>query len=81
MIPNTARTDPEFFLNNRTDYITVGFGYREAKWYFDFAYINKVLDENYFAYNASDMNPDYATNPAEVKTTNNNIVFTFGLKF
>ena len=81
MIPNTARTDPEFFLNNRTDYITAGFGYREANWYLDFAYMNKVLDENYFAYNSSNMNPDYATNPADVKTTNNNIVFTFGLRF
>ena len=75
MIPNTSRTDTEYFQNNRTDYITAGFGYREANWYIDFAYMNKSLDETFYPYNLT------SVNSASVKTTTNNLIVTLGLKF
>jgi len=75
MIPTTSRTDTEYFQNNKTDYITAGFGYREANWYIDFAYMNKKLDETFYPYNLT------SVNPASVKTTTNNLIVTLGLKF
>jgi len=85
MMANTTRTDPEYFQNNSTNYLTAGFGYREANWYIDVAYMNKILDETFYAYNTNEvvrLNPNLsAVNPANVKTTNNNIVVTLGLKF
>ena len=83
MIPNTTRTDPEYFQHLRTDYTTAGFGYREANWYIDFAYMFKLLYENYYAFNSTstEFNQAYATKPALVLTNNNNLIITLGLKF
>lgn len=77
----TVRTDPEYFSHNSTNYATFGLGYRESNWYFDFAYINKVINEDYYAYNSNELSNNYKINPANVKTTTNNIVATFGIKF
>lgn len=76
---NTTRTDTEYFQNNRTDYLTAGFGYREASWFIDFAYMNRILDETFYPYNSNSL--AIAVNPASVKTTNNNFVVTLGFKF
>ncbi|MDR3653060.1 MAG: hypothetical protein P4L34_08825 [Paludibacter sp.] len=76
---NTTRTDTEYFINNSTNYLTAGFGYREASWYIDFAYVNKILDETFYPYNSNSL--IYAVNPANVKTANNNLVVTLGFKF
>lgn len=76
---NTTRTDTEYFQNNRTDYLTAGFGYREASWFIDFAYMNKILDETFYPYNSNSL--AIAVNPASVKTTNNNLVVTLGFRF
>lgn len=81
MIPTTTRTDPEFFAHKRTDYFTAGLGYRESNWYVDFAYMNKLLNENYYAFNSTSMNQDYATKPATVLTSSNSLIVTLGLKF
>lgn len=78
---NTKRTDTEYFLHNRTDYYTAGFGYREASWYIDFAYMRKSNDESFYAYNSTNMDENRATTPAKVLTKNNNIVVTLGLRF
>ncbi|MDD3079244.1 MAG: hypothetical protein PHH37_09095 [Paludibacter sp.] len=79
MIPSTVRTDPEYFLHNKTNYLTTGFGYRESSWYIDFAYMHKILDEDYYTFNDSDLQS--GLKPANIITTNNNIVATFGLRF
>lgn len=76
---NTVRTDTEYFLNNRIDYLTAGFGYHESSWFVDFAYMNKILDETFYPYNSNDLS--IAVTPAKVLTTNNNIVVTLGFKF
>lgn len=80
-IPNTTRTDPEYFVHNKTDYFTAGIGYREAAWYIDMAYVNKLTDETFYAYNSSLLADGFKVNPATVKTTNSNIVISVGLRF
>lgn len=77
----TVRTDAEYFTHNKTNYITAGLGYRENNWYFDMAYTNRLLDEDYHAFSSNGLNPAYAVAPANLKTTNHNLVFTVGLRF
>ena len=79
LAPNTTRTDVEYFINNSTNFYTAGIGYREAGWYIDFAYVNKIVDETFYPYNSNNL--PVKVNPADVKTTSNNVVFTVGLKF
>lgn len=81
---NTVRTDTEYFLNNSTNYLSAGFGYREANWFIDLAYMNKIMDESFYPYNTNkiaESNPSLAVSPASVITTNSNIIVTVGLKF
>jgi hypothetical protein len=82
--PYTKSVDTRYFLQNSTNYLTAGFGYREAGWFIDFAYMNKVLDETFYPYNTNNLAktyPDYAVNPVSVITSNNNVVVTLGFKF
>jgi hypothetical protein len=76
---NTVRTDTEYFLNNRTDYLTAGFGFHESNWFIDFAFMNKILDETFYPYNSNNL--AIAVAPAKVITTNNNMIVTLGFKF
>ena len=83
--PNTTRTDVQYFINNKTNFITCGFGYRESNWFLDIAYVNKIENETFYAYNTNaltKLNPSLAAViPANVNTISNNLVFTLGLKF
>ena len=74
---NTTRNDSEYFKHNSSKYLSAGFGYREANWFLDFAFVNKIIDETFYPYNTNII----AVNPAKVITSNNNIVITLGLKF
>jgi len=76
---NTTRSDTEYFQHNSTNYLTGGFGYHEASWYIDFAYMNKIADETFFPYNSNDLSAK--ANSAAVLTTSNNAVVTLGFKF
>lgn len=78
---NTRRTDTEYFTNKKNNYITAGLGYREAGWYIDMAFVHKILNENYYAYNSTAMNQNYAVSPAKVFTYNNDVVVTLGFRF
>jgi len=75
MYKRTTRTDTEYFLHNGTNYLTAGFGYREANWFIDCAYVHKNLNESFMPYNSN------VVIPASVTTTTNNILVTLGLKF
>ena len=81
MIENTIRTDTEYFLNNSTNYLTAGFGFRDAGWFIDFAYMRKILDETYMPYNSNLLATELRANPASLSTVTNNLVVTLGLKF
>jgi len=74
---NTTRNDAEYFNHNSTKYLTAGFGYREAGWFLDFAYVRKTINETFYPYNAAKI----AVNGASVITNNNNLVATLGFKF
>lgn len=78
---NTARTDPEYFTHDRSDYFALGLGYRESNWYADFTYSNTIQKGQYWSYNPADVNPVYAAEPADLKTKNQNLTLTFGLRF
>lgn len=81
MILNSVRTDTEAFLNNGTSFITGGFGYREATWFIDLAYMYKVMDQTYVPYNMKMFNQANSNTSASVLTTTHNIAMTVGLKF
>ena len=74
---NTTRNDAEYFNHNNTKYLTAGFGYREAGWFLDFAYVRKTIDETFYPYNSKIT----SVNGASVITNNNNLVATLGFKF
>lgn len=80
-VPSSTRTDTEYFVHNRTDYFTAGLGYREAGWYIDLAYMNKSLNETFYAYNSAILVDHLKGSGAIVNTTNNNVVITLGLRF
>ena len=72
---NTVRTDTEYFRHKGTNYFTAGFGYRGSAWYFDAAFVNKNLTEDFVPYNMLD------SNPAKLTTRNYDVVATIGLRF
>jgi hypothetical protein len=74
----SKRVDTEYFTTNKTNYYTAGFGYREANWFLDFAYVHKELDEIFNPYKAAQPNTQ---NSANLTTKTNNILVTLGFKF
>jgi len=92
---NTSSTDPSYLLDDKTNYYSVGFGYRENNWFIDFAYQLKVCKQDYYAYGTttysslSTYSPNsryaYATSnllsPAKITTKTNNFILTLGYKF
>lgn len=74
---NTLRTDTEYFINNRIDYLTAGFGYHEEGWFVDFAYMNKMSDDKFYPYNHKAVQVE----PANITTTNHNMAITLGFRF
>lgn len=75
MASNTPRTDAEYFLQNRTNYLTAGIGYQENGWYIDFAYMHKASNQEFMPFNTTDIDP------AKLVIRNNNLIATFGLRF
>lgn len=72
---NTTRTDPEYFLDQNTSYYSGGLGYREGNWFFDFAYMLRNCNQDYYAYNLPN------APKASVNTITNNFIATLGFKF
>lgn len=80
MIPNTTRTDVDYFIHNGTQYFTAGIGYRAANWYLDVALMKRVMDESFYPYNSTKLSPNLAVSPASVENVNMNIIATIGFK-
>lgn len=77
--PNDTGTTPSYTLDNSTQYITCGLGYRYKGFYADAAYVNKSRKSDFHAFTPNgytDIQPG-----AEIKSSSNNIVLTVGLKF
>lgn len=72
---NSVRTDTEYFHHKGTNYITAGLGYRTNYMYFDVAFVNKILKENFLPYESDRFSP------AKLTTRNYDIVATLGFRF
>lgn len=78
---------PSYTLDNSTQYITCGLGYRYKNFYADAAYVHKSRKSEFHPYTgAIGSNPEekpYTLNPytAEIKENFNNIVLSVGFKF
>jgi len=81
MIPNTVRTDPEYFIKKGAEYITGGIGYRESNWYVDLAVVHKKFEENFNPYNSKNLNPQFQIPAAKLMNTKLSVQATIGLKF
>lgn len=78
--PYDTGTTPSYTLDNSTQYITCGVGYRYKNFYADAAYVHKARTSEFHPYTGSN---GYTANPytAEVKDNNNSIVLSVGFKF
>ena len=78
--PYDTGTTPSYTLDNSTQYITCGLGYRYKNFYADAAYVHKSRTSEIHPYTGSN---GYTANPytAEVKDNNNSIVLSLGFKF
>ncbi|MDD2799087.1 MAG: hypothetical protein PHV20_10875 [Bacteroidales bacterium] len=75
-------TLPHYTLDKGATYFTGGFGYRFGNYFTDFAFVSRQASEDVYAFSpihdGTKWNvPDKAT----LKTTTNQILFTFGVKF
>lgn len=78
--PYDTGTAPSYSVDDKTQYITCGIGYRYKSFYADAAYVHRSHTSDfhpYTGYNGYTENP----NTAEIKENNNNIVLSVGFKF
>lgn len=78
--PYDTGTMPSYTLDNSTQYITCGIGYRYKGFYADAAYVHKARKSEFHPYTG---NNGYTAKPytADVKSNYNNIVLSIGFKF
>ncbi len=77
--PNDTGTTPSYTLDNSTQYITCGIGYRYKGFYADAAYVHKSFDSEFHAFTPNtytDIQPGTA-----IKNNSNSIVLSVGYKF
>lgn len=70
---NTSNMDNN---TTRTSY-SLGFGIREENFFFDLAFVHSLSKEKYYLYDPNMVKND----PANITTTNNQVLATFGFKF
>lgn len=79
---STAGTDPSYQLDNDTQNICLGLGYRYKSWYCDLAYQHTRQSGRFNAYTSyTDGKTTYAAPTAEIKNNYNNIVISTGFRF
>ena len=74
----TSGTNPAYTLDNTTQYITLGLGYRYKAFYADLAYVHKDRESSYNSFTHYDGNQN---NAYKMNTKENNIVLSIGVKF
>lgn len=84
----TAGTIPNYRLDNTTDYITAGLGFRFQKFYVDLAYVYKHMSSEYHAYSpfyqeaTENQKADIVQSPtSSVAFNNSQIILSAGFKF
>lgn len=81
----SAGTRPSYRFDDKTNYITCGFGYRYQQFYLDMAYVYKNMKSTYHAY-SPDVNDNtgeiYSRSPQSSLSFNNSqIILTAGFRF
>jgi len=61
--------------NGKANLVSLGIGYRTQDYFVDFAYSNYSMTEDYYLYGVD------ASNKTSLKTSNNTVMLTCGLKF
>lgn len=80
----TAGTNPSYRLDNITNYITCGLGYRYQRVYIDLAYVYKHMSSQYHAYtpDPEPYNGKIIPSPqAKVNFSNSQVVLSAGYRF
>ncbi|MCM1290631.1 MAG: outer membrane protein transport protein [Prevotella sp.] len=77
----TAGTRPQYQLDDATNYITFGLGYKYQKFYADLAYVYKHKKASYHAYTPDPSEPTIPSPQADLSLNNNQIVLSLGFKF
>ncbi len=73
---NTINTNTEYLEQKKTNYFSVGAGYRKSSWYFDVAYMTKLTNGDFYPYQFN----REQLKPADVTSFTGNFVMTLGLR-
>lgn len=76
----TAGTIPNYRLDNTTNYVTCGAGYRSGGFYVDLAYVYKNLSSTYHAY-TPDPGSSIQSPQAKLTFSNSQLIMSAGVKF
>ena len=77
----TAGTMPNYRLDDTTNYITAGLGYRKNGFYVDLAYVYKHMNSEYHAFTPDPSEPNIPSPQAKLAFSNSRIVLSAGFKF
>lgn len=77
----TAGTMTNYRLDNTTNYVTCGLGYRTGGFYADLAYVYKHMNSEYHAFSPDPTVPDVQAPQAKLGLNNSQIVLSCGFKF
>lgn len=73
LVNNSVSTNTEYFNQKyKSEYASLGFGYRDVNWFIDFAYMVKSHQSDFYPYNMD--------SGVKLEGLNHNIVMTLGLK-
>jgi len=76
----TSGTAAEYRLDNNTNYITAGLGYKTGGFYVDLAYVHKNMSSEYHAF-TPDPGSGVPAPQAKLSFSNNQLVLSAGYKF
>lgn len=77
----TSNLTPSYRLDNTTNYITCGLGYRYSHVYIDLAYIYKKMDSTYHGFSPDPANSVMVSPQSKLSLVNNQIVLSAGYRF
>lgn len=77
----TAGTNPSYRLDNETNYITAGLGYRYQRFYVDLAYVYKHMSSDFHAYTPDPEYPEIPSPQSKLNFSNNQVVLSAGFRF
>ncbi|MDE5882628.1 MAG: outer membrane protein transport protein [Muribaculaceae bacterium] len=80
----TAGTRPNYRVDNHTNYITCGLGYRYQQFYVDMAYVYKNMNSTYHAFSPDvnlDTHQSIPSPQSNLSLNNSQIVLTAGFRF